>query len=109
MVPLFKIHSGNKQHWWAVGLFGPLLGGVLGAFIYSFVIGPQVNIEHLEGASIPRQEQEAMRIRHVHAANCDAAENWRKSISATTMVPISRPTPNVSPYPSYSTNNNNIM
>ncbi|ODM90252.1 Aquaporin-9 [Orchesella cincta] len=40
--------NGNEQHWWLVGLIGPMLGGVLGAFIYSFVIGPQVNLEHLD-------------------------------------------------------------
>ncbi|CAL8069188.1 unnamed protein product [Orchesella dallaii] len=67
--------DGNEQHWWMVGIFGPILGGVLGAFIYSFVIGPQVNLQHLDETSEPKEDKKRT---EVLAAKPEG--DWRSTV-----------------------------
>jgi len=45
----------KSQEWWLVGLFGPMIGAGLGAFIYIFLVGAQLNEEFDEEQSFPQK------------------------------------------------------
>jgi hypothetical protein len=36
------LFRGERQQWWVVGIFGPIIGSVLGVIFYSFVVSAQL-------------------------------------------------------------------
>jgi hypothetical protein len=80
-------YEGNRQQWWLVGMFGPIIGAVLGVLFYSFCVGAQ----------LPREE-EVSRL----PEGPTTTDDWRNTVFIPRTVPQTMdnsPMPNHAGYP----------
>lgn len=83
-----------NQQWWAVGFFAPFIGAIIGAFLYIFLIGAQLNYDDPDDPDqmyVPRNESPSQ-----PGPNAD---HWKSTVFVPRLSPQGVPTnQTVSPY-----------